>query len=171
MPGWTRTSWCLGPGWRLRAGRAVAAAGGLGTRVRSNHEWESFGLTYGNPVAPFGPWVMVASSIGYAREPDKKKKFFFFLKKKKKKKKKKQRCSAPSTRNTPGYPTRMRRNPPSRQRTRGAELTVGDRPVSAVVARHGNVLAAPLAAGPVTVTIVSRGVELDQLRLVAVNDL
>jgi hypothetical protein len=52
-----------------------------------------------------------------------------------------------------------------------AELTVGDRPVSAVVARHGNVLAARLAAGPVTVTIVSRGVELNQLRLVAVNDL
>ena len=40
-----------------------------------------------------------------------------------------------------------------------------------MVARHGNVLAARLADGPVTVTIVSRGVELEQLRLVVVGDL
>jgi hypothetical protein len=124
----------------------------LGELVRSNHEWASIGLTYGNPVVAAGPWVMVTSSIGYAREPE-----------------------AALFRAIDAEHARMAdedeeepAEPPAYAR---AELTAGDRPVSAVIARHGNVLAARLAAGPVTVTVVSRGVELDQLRLVAVNDL
>lgn len=124
----------------------------LGELVRSDHEWESIGLSYGNWAVPAGPWVMVTSSIGYAREPE----AALF------------RAIDAEHARIAGQDEEEPAEPPAYAR---ADLTVGDRPVSAVVARHGSVLAARLAVGPVTVTIVSRGVELDQLRLVAVNDL
>jgi hypothetical protein len=124
----------------------------LGECAQSGREWESIGLTYGNWAAPAGPWVMVTSSIGYAREPEAA--LFGAI-------------DAEHARRA-DQDEEEPAEPPAYAR---AELTVGDHPVSALVARHGNVLAARLTAGPVTVTIVSRGVELDQLRLVAVNDL
>ncbi len=124
----------------------------LGTCERSGRQWESIGLTYGNGVAPVGPWVMVTSSIGHAREPEAA--LFGAIDAE-------HARIADQNEEEPAEPPAYAR----------AELTVGDRPVSGVVARHGNVLAARLAAGPVTVTIVSRGVELDQVRLAAVDDL
>ena len=144
----------------------------LGNCAQSGREWQSIGLTYGNGAALVGPWVMVTSAIGHTREPEGA--LFFSID---------TECAriadhdpeAALLRAIDAEHARIAdqdeeepAEPPAHAR---AELTVGDRPVSAVVARHGNVLAARLAVGPVTVTIVTRGVELDQLRLVTVNDL
>jgi hypothetical protein len=144
----------------------------LGKCVRSGRTWESVGLTYGNGVALVGPWVMVTSTIGHVREPEA---ALFDTIDAEVARIADQDPEAALFRAIDAEHARVadqdEEEPAEPPAYAGAELTVGDRPVCAVVARHGNVLAARLAVGPVTVTIVSRGVELEQLRLVVVGDL
>jgi hypothetical protein len=127
----------------------------LGELVRSDDEWETIGVTYGDWAAPAGPWAAVTSSIGYAPEPE----TALF-----------RAIDAEHARiaSEAGADEEEPAGPPAYA---PAEITVGGGTVSALAGRHGNVQAARLAVGPVTVTVVSRGVDLDQVRLAAVTDL
>jgi hypothetical protein len=117
--------------------------------------WESVALAYGDWDAPVGPWVVVFSSIRVTGPPE-----------------------AELIRaidfewnrlaDAAGVDEAEPAGPPAYSR---ADLVVGDRTVSALVCRDGNVLAAHVPAGQVIVTVVSRGVDLDLIRLGVVTSL
>jgi hypothetical protein len=132
---------------------ALAEAG------RVDGVWDSVGLAYGDWAEPAGPWVMVttaareADASGRGAEAD--------LLRAIDSDRDRIASHAGIDEDEPG-------EPPDYSRT---DLAVGGQSVSGLVGRQGNVWAARVQTGGLTVTVVGRGVDPGSVRLDPVADL
>src|SRR5712692_5768603 len=133
--------------------------GALAEAGRVDGRWDSIGLAYGDWAEPAGPWVMVTTAAGEAAAPDGGVEAELLR-------------AIDDERNRiashAGVDEDDPEEPPDYSRT---DLVVGSQSVSGLVCRHGNVWAARVLAGELTVTVVGRGVDPGSVRLDPVADL
>lgn len=124
-----------------------------------NGVWETITLAYGNWAEPAGPWVSVTSAVpaGDGRGTGREQELLHAIDQERNR-----------IADHAGVDEEEPPEPPEYVR---ADLRAGDDSVSGLVCRHGNVWAAGVLAGGVSVTLVGRGVDPDSVRLGAVAGL
>ena len=125
---------------------------------RADGQWESIGLAYGDWTAPGGPFVSVTTSTLVAEEP--------------------RGHDAGLLRLIDGERNRIAEyagideaDPAEPPDYSEASLAVGGQPVTVRRGRHGALQAAQFSVGRLSVIVVSRGIDLESLRLAVVADL
>lgn len=122
--------------------------------MRQNDAWHAIGLAYGDWAAPSGPWVVVTTVSGeHATEAE--------LLRVMDTERNRLADQAGVDEDDPVEPPRYWR----------ASVRAGEREADALGGRHGDLVALGVRLGEVSVTIVSRGVPTDAIRLAAVTDL
>jgi hypothetical protein len=132
---------------------ALAEAG------RVDGVWETIGLAYGDWAEPAGPWVTVTTAAGAADAPGRGAEAELLR-------------AVDDERNRiadhAGVDEREPEQPPDYSHS---VLAVGNGSVDGLVCGHGNLWAARLLVGELTLTVVGRGVDHGSVRLGAVRDL
>jgi hypothetical protein len=123
--------------------------------VRRNDVWEAVGLAYGDWAAPSGPWLTVIS-LGSAEAASQAELLRVI----------------DSDRNRLADQAGVDEDEPAEPpRYWPTIVRAGARAIRATACQHGTVLAAGLQVGDVSVTVLSRGVDLGTIQLAVVADL
>ncbi len=127
--------------------------------VRQNDAWHAIGLAYGDWAAPSGPWVVVTTAAGgtTAGEPGTEADLLRAMD-----------TERNRLADQAGLDEDEPAEPPRYWRT---SVRAGDREAGALAGRHGELVALSLRLDETSVTIVSRGVPADAIRLAVVTDL
>jgi len=133
--------------------------GALAEHEQVNGAWSSIALAYGDWAEPGGPWVIVTTAAGEtgARDLDGKAGLLRAIDHERNR----MASQAGIDEDEPGEPPDYY----------GTDLAVGGETVRGLAARHGNVWAARVLAGGLTVTVAGRGVDPAAVQLDPVRDL
>jgi hypothetical protein len=131
----------------------------LAETQRTNGQWESVALAYGDWADPAGPFVTVTTTTARADGSDLDAEADLV------------RVIDRDRNRIADHAGVYEHEPPAPPEYAREELSVGERHASALVCRHGSVWAARLAGTEVTVTVAARGVAPGSVRLEPVADL
>lgn len=128
----------------------------LAEATQLNDVWQTVGLAYGDWAAPSGPWVIVVTTVA-SGEPDTEADLLRAM---------------DTERNRLADQAGLDEDDPADPpRYWQASVRAGDRAASALAGQHGALVALSLRLDETNVTIVSRGVRPETIRLAVITDL